>query len=169
MHKAKRALKNKYDMEKEIKKIMNKKWELLPKNLRNIKDGNYPGIYLLAFTYKNLKGKNVELKDIFYVGMTNARKGLTGRIQQFVNGIEKNTSHSAGMRFYEEYSNGIPFSESNQRKKFYLVSLGFECNVNKSNRKPNDLRIMGEICRLEYYIIALILEKTNKEPELNKK
>jgi hypothetical protein len=101
--------------------------------------------------------------------MTNARKGLTSRVQQFVNGIEKHTSHSAGMRFYKENSKSISFSECKHLEKFYIVSLGFKCDVNKLTRTPNDLRIMGEICRLEYYLLAYIKEITKSEPKLNKK
>jgi len=41
-------------MEENIQKILNKKWKPLLENYKNIEDGNYPGIYLLAFTDKNL-------------------------------------------------------------------------------------------------------------------
>ena len=101
--------------------------------------------------------------------MSNARKGLTSRVKQFLNGIEKNGSHSAGMRFYKENSNGIAFSECNHLGKCYIVSSTFKCDVHKLTRTPNDLRIMGDISRLEYEIIAHIKEVTNEEPKLNKK
>lgn len=156
-------------MEEYIRKILNKKWKPLIENYKNIEDGNYPGIYLLAFTDKNIEGEIVKPSDIYYVGMSNARKGLTSRVKQFLNGIEKNGSHSAGMRFYKENSNGKAFSESNHLEKFYIVSSTFKCDVNKLTRTPNDLRIMGDICKLEYEIIAHVKEVTNEEPELNKK
>jgi len=156
-------------MEENIQKILNKKWKPLLENYKNIEDGNYPGIYLLAFTDKNLEGEIVKPSDIYYVGMSNARKGLTSRVKQFLNGIEKNGSHSAGMRFYKENSNGIAFSECNHLGKFYIVSSTFKCDVHKLTRTPNDLRIMGDISRLEYEIIAHIKEVTNEEPKLNKK
>lgn len=156
-------------MKEEIQQILNKKWKPLLENSKNIEDGNYPGIYLLAFTDKNLEGETVKPSDIFYVGMSNARKGLTSRVQQFLNGIEKNGSHSAGMRFYKENSKGIAFSECNHLGKFYIVSSTFKCNVNKLTRTPNDLKIMGDVCRLEYYLLAHIKEITNSEPTLNKK
>ena len=156
-------------MEEEIQFILNKKWKPLLESFKNIEDGNYPGIYLLAFTDKNLEGEIVKPSDIFYVGMSNARKGITSRIQQFINGIEKNGSHSAGMRFYKENSKSIPFSKCSHLEKFYIVSLAFKCDVNKATRTPNDLRIMGDICQLEYYLLAHIKEITNEEPKLNKK
>jgi hypothetical protein len=156
-------------MEENIQKILNKKWKPLLENYKNIEDGNYPGIYLLAFTDKNLEGELVKPTDIYYVGMSNARKGLTSRVKQFLNGIEKNGSHSAGMRFYKENSNGIAFSECNHLGRFFIVSSTFKCDVHKLTRTPSDLRIMGDICRLEYEIIAHIKEATNEEPKLNKK
>ncbi|MDT0646948.1 hypothetical protein RM545_09615 [Zunongwangia sp. F260] len=156
-------------MKEKIQEILNKKWEPLLENYKNIEDGNYPGIYLLAFTHKDLNGQIVQPSDIFYVGMSNARKGLTSRVKQFLNGIEKNGSHSAGMRFYKENSKGIAFSDCNHLEKFYIVSLAFKCDVNKLTRTPKDLRIMGDICRLEYHLLAHIKEVTNAEPKLNKK
>lgn len=156
-------------MEEKIQQILGKKWKPLLENCKNIEEGNYPGIYLLAFSDRNLEGEVVKPSDIFYVGMSNARKGLTSRVQQFINGIEKNGSHSAGMRFYKENSKGIAFSECNHLEKFYIISSTFKCDVNKLSRTPNDLRIMGDICRLEYYLLAYIKEVTNTEPNLNKK
>jgi hypothetical protein len=156
-------------MEEEIQQILSKKWKPLLENSKNIEDGNYPGIYLLAFSDRNLEGEIVKSSDIFYVGMSNARKGLTSRVQQFINGIEKNGSHSAGMRFYKENSKGIAFSECNHLEKFFIVSSTFKCDVNKLTRTSNDLRIMGDICRLEYYLLAHIKEVINAEPNLNKK
>lgn len=156
-------------MEEQIQEILKQKWKPLIENLHNIDNGNYPGIYLLAFTEKDLDGKKVEANDVFYVSMSNARKGIKSRVKQFLNGIEKNGSHSAGMRFYKEHSKGIPFSNCNHREKFYIVSSTFECNVNKETRAPHDLRIMGDICRLEYYLLAHIREITKEEPQLNKK
>jgi len=156
-------------MEEKIQEILKKKWKPLLENYKKIDDGNYPGIYLLAFSEKNLEEEIVKPSDIFYVGMSNARKGLTSRVQQFINGIEKNGSHSAGMRFYKENSKSIAFSKCNHLENFYMVSLPFKCNVNKLTRTPNDLRIMGEVCLLEYYLLAHIKEITGSEPKLNKK
>lgn len=156
-------------MEKKIQKILNKKWKPLLEHYKKIEDGNYPGIYLLAFTEKNLAEEIVIPSDIFYVGMSNARKGLTSRIQQFINGIEKNGSHSAGMRFFKEISKGTAFSKCNHLENFYMVSLAFKCDVNKITRTSNDLKIMGDICQLEYYLLAHIKEITGSEPKLNKK
>ena len=156
-------------MKEAIQEILNKSWKPLLENYQNIENGNYPGIYLLAFTDKNLDNQKVEPGDIFYVGMSNARKGVKSRVKQFLNGIEKNGSHSAGMRFYKENSKGIAYSNCNHLEKFYIVSSTFKCDVDKRTRTPNDLKIMGDICKLEYYLLAYIKELTNAEPKLNKK
>ena len=71
--------------------------------------------------------------------------------------------------FFKENSNETAFSKCNHLEKFYIVSSAFKCDVHKLTRTPNDLRIMGDICKLEYDIIAYIKEVTNEEPELNKK
>lgn len=156
-------------MEEKIHEVLSKKWEPLLENYKSIENGNYPGVYLLAFTSENIEGKIVNPSDIYYVGMSNAKKGLISRVQQFVNGIEKNGSHSGGMRFFKEISKGVPYSKCNHQQKFYIVSLPFPCDVKKNSRTPNDLRIMGDICRFEYYLLAHIKELTNSEPILNKK
>ena len=120
-------------MEEEIQFILNKKWKPLLESFKNIEDGNYPGIYLLAFTDKNLEGEIVKPTDIFYVGMSNARKGITSRIQQFINGIEKNGSHSAGMRFYKENSKNaskrIRFSNQTTQRFMQKIVLVFYPNT----------------------------------------
>ena len=156
-------------MEEEIQKILAKRWHLLFDNLEKIENGQYPGVYLIAWTNENLSGQKIKLEDIFYVGMSNARKGLSSRLKQFINGVEKNNGHSAGMRFFKEYSNNVSYSQLGLDKIFYIVAYTFQCDVNKNTRTPKDLRIMGEICRLEYFLLAHIKEKIGKEPELNKK
>lgn len=156
-------------MEEEIQNIFGKRWQHLAENYNKIENGKYPGVYLIAWTDENLTGKKIKLKDIFYVGMSNARKGLSSRLKQFIDGIEKNNAHSAAMRFFKEYSGNKPFSKIKVHKQFYMVSSAFQCDVNKETRTPKDLRIMGEICRMEYFLLAHIKEKIAKEPELNKK
>jgi hypothetical protein len=156
-------------MEQEIQKLFKKRWQTLFDNFNKIEDGKYPGVYLIAWTEQNLSGQEIKLEDIFYVGMSNARKGLSSRLKQFIDGVEKNDGHSAGMRFFKQYSNNIPFSQMQLDKQFYIVTSTFECDVNKKTRTPKDLRIMGEICKLEYFLLAHIKEKIGKEPELNKK
>lgn len=51
----------------------------------------------------------------------------------------------------------------------FFVPLIFPCNVYKETRAAQDLRIVGEVAKLEYDSLAFIKEKTGRESELNKK
>ena len=156
-------------MEKLIQRLLSQKWVELQTGITFLQDGNYPGVYLLAYTDKDLKGEDIDLTDIFYVGMSNSRGGVKQRLKQFINGIEKDVPHSAGKRFREEYTNGIPFSRMKPQKTFFVASISIPCVVEKAKRTPKDLRKMGEVARLEYYVLAHIKEALKREPELNKK
>jgi len=124
---------------------------------------------MLAFSGKNLHNQSIDPSDIFYIGMTNAIGGINSRISQFLAAIECGKGHSAGNRFYERFCNLTAFSESNMNEKFYYITKFFSCNVSKLSRESKDLKIMGNICKLEYYLPAHVNDKTDKEPELNKK
>ena len=157
-------------MEKLIQSILTKTWiKLGNESLRSFQDRNLPGVYLLAWTDNEIENTRPKISDIFYVGMSNAKGGVKGRLKQFINGIEKNTSHSAGMRFFKEYCHNKPFSSTNSIKNFYFIPQCLKCNVTKEERTPNDLQTMGEVARLEYYLLAHIKENNKNEPELNKK
>ncbi|MES1181953.1 MAG: hypothetical protein ABUL44_04070 [Flavobacterium sp.] len=171
------------NLKEEIEKILEKEWKFfptLPGDSIDIEDGHQPGVYLIArtndseITKRKVKDR---LEDIFYVGMSNSLKGVAGRLNQFKNAIEKGKGHSGGNRFFKDgkYCNGVPFSKfepkSGKKEEFYVVSLTFKCIVSKESRKVEHLEIMGEICCLEYYLLAHIKHnrKDNQEPELNKK
>lgn len=151
----------------EINQLLNKTWEDLIKNIDSLEV--YPGVYILALTDEDLMGKPIDLNDIFYVGMTNAREGIKGRLNQFLYSIEKGKGHSGGNRFLKDYLHGISFSNSNFKKRFFVAYLCLPCNVEKKERSPEDLRKMGEVAKFEYEVLAYIKEKLNREPELNKK
>jgi hypothetical protein len=146
----------------------NNSWESLNnQNVNNIENGNWPGIYLFAFNKENLEDILITPEKVFYVGMSNAIRGVKSRINQFRFAIENGYRHSAGNRFYEEYCDNEPFSETNLNFGFYFKAKTFQCNVIKDTRSPKDLQTMGEICRLEYYLLAHIKECTHREPDLN--
>lgn len=155
-------------MNLKISELLDKKWTNLIENHGSLEKNKCPGVYILAFTDKDLEGKSINIEDIFYVGMTNSLGGVKQRLSQFIQGIKKSRSHSAGMRFFKEYSMGKPF-DSNQDKTFFVAFVSIPCKVNKSERTAEDLRKMGEVAKFEYDVLAYIKEKTGKEPELNKK
>lgn len=156
-------------IKKLITQLFNQKWRILHGDIDYIDFIDHPGVYLLAFSYKNLENTKIKISDVFYVGMSNSRGGVKQRLKRFINGLEKDDFHSAARRFYDEYANQKPFSKLKTKKKFYFAFISIPCEVSKDRRTPKDLRKMGDIAQLEYYILAYIKEKLDKEPDLNKK
>jgi hypothetical protein len=134
---------------------------------QRLEDGIYPGVYVLAYSDKALAGQPVEAEDIFYVGMSNA--SINQRLSQFIRGIEDGKHHSGAGRFFHEYAKRIPYSQLPNTKVFFVAFITIPCIVDKKSRKAQDLKKMGEVARLEFYILAHIKEKLLVEPELNKK
>jgi hypothetical protein len=153
----------------EISKLFSNKWKMLDSKTVKSIDSKNPGVYLIAWSDKNLSEKEPENSDIFYVGMSNAKGGVKSRLLQFLNGINTGKGHSAGNRFFTDYCKGKAYKDSNHSKKFYFVENTIVCNVNRKDRTADDLITMGEICLLEYSLLAHIKSKVGKEPELNKK
>ncbi|MDB4754896.1 hypothetical protein OAF80_00410 [bacterium] len=158
------------DYKKEVDDILTLKWiPLNRETIKDLKNGKYPGVYVLAISSENnITDKVVEMKDVFYIGMSNAKNGVKSRLKQFLLGVEKGTSHSAGMRFKKEKD------QKEWNSNFYFAAKGYECNVVKTtngdkSRGANDLRIMGDVAKLEYELLAIYKEVMNKEPDLNKK
>jgi hypothetical protein len=131
-------------------------------------DLKFPGVYLLAYTDGDIEGARVDVRDVFYVGMSNAAGGVNQRLKQFKAGIEKNGLHSGAMRFYRDYGHNRPFSETNTGKRFYFAPLTLPCMSEKAAAQPDDLRQMGHVTCLEYYAIAHVATQTGRKPALNK-
>jgi len=131
---------------------------------RNSLNGiKYPGIYCISISEKDLSGQNFEwISKITYVGMTNSKAGLKGRLKQFDNTIIGKTGHGGADRFRFKYENYQELVD-----KLYVSVCSFECDV-KSNT-PKDLRIMGEVAKFEYDCFAEYVEKFGDLPEFNNK
>lgn len=151
-----------------VEELLKKKWIKLD-NYKELPDSQDPGVYILAYTNKKLENADIKIEDIFYVGMSNSLGGVKQRLGQFINGIEKNIGHSAGMRFFKEYMKNSSFSKSKQKMNFFVASLSIPCEVSKDKRTSSDLLAMGEVAKFEYSVLAHIKEKLGKEPMLNKK
>jgi len=124
---------------------------------------NYPGVYALAVSAKDLSGTPFSLiEQIVYFGMTNSKDGLRGRLKQFDNTIIGKIGHGGAERFMHQWN----YSEL---RKMLYVSVNFiKCDV-KSN-KPQDLLRMGDVARFEYACFAAYIKKFNKGlPEFNDK
>ena len=155
-------------MRKEVLFIFQQTWKSLGE--LNTIENNFPGNYLIAWTHDNLKGKMVHASDVFYVGMSNARKGLKSRLKQFLEGTNgKSGIHSGGYRFFVNYQSTSELKLENLNKSFYFVEYRFSCNVHKDSRTAANLLVMGKVCLFEFELLAYIKDVTGKEPILNKK
>lgn len=151
-----------------VSKLFRLKWKALHGEQFADASLRYPGVYLLAYTAKQLGGTAIVEKDILYVGMSNAESGVKARLKQFRRGLETYGYHSGAMRFYREYQKNVPWSKLKKRKTFFYVALPIECTSEKAILTPSDLRALGHVSCLEYYAIARIREKTKRMPPLNK-
>jgi hypothetical protein len=130
----------------------------------------YPDEQILGHSVKeDLMGQPVREEEIFYVGVSHA--GVRKRLRQFVNGIEDGGHHSGAMRFFHAVANGTPYSLFEQRKPFFVASISVPSTALKAARSPMDLRKMGVVAQLEWYVLARVKEQTQakQEPWLNKK
>ena len=153
-----------------LERLLSKKWTKLPTHRPSIEQGECPGVYLLAFTLEHLAGQKIKLCDVFYVGMSNARRGVNGRLKKFADAIEgKPAKHVAGKRFFKNWCKGITYSQLPCDKQFFVTGIPVPCQVKKAERGPEDLRKMGNVAALEYYVLAAVEEKTGSEPRSNKK
>jgi hypothetical protein len=127
----------------------------------------FPGAYILAYSEAELDGAAVAAQDVLYVGMSNAAGGVRHRLKQFLDGIEKKRQHSGAMRFYREYCGDQPFSKAKTGKQLYFAAVTVPCVSNKVTATAGDLRLMGLVACLEYYVIAHVVEVAGRRPPLN--
>jgi len=123
----------------------------------------YPGIYCISISETDLSEQNFYwISQISYIGMTNSKAGLKGRLKQSDNTIIGKTGHGGADRFRFKYENYQDLVD-----KLYVLVCSFECNV-KSDA-PKDLRIMGEVAKFEYYCFAEYVAKFGELLEFNNK
>ncbi len=133
------------------------------KDRNSLKGIDNPGIYCIAISDEVLSGKTFKWSvDIKYIGMTNSKTGLKGRLQQFDNTIIGKTGHGGADRFrykHQDYEKLI--------SKLYVSVQFFDCDVASNN--PNNLLIMGDVARFEYVCFAEFVKKFGNLPEFNDK
>lgn len=124
---------------------------------------NFPGIYVCAVTNRDISGNKFGwLPEVAYIGMTNSKAGLKGRLKQFDNTIIGKTGHGGADRFrykYQDYEKLV--------KSLFVAVSYFECSV--ISEDPNDLRVMGEVAKFEYDCFAYFKERYKTLPEFNQK
>jgi hypothetical protein len=150
---------------REAEQICKEKWKILTKKGIDAIKHKDPGVYVISWSKIDLNNKCVTCEEVYYIGMSNAKAGVRGRLKQFWNGITNGVGHSAGNRWKENNGKYNP----KDKKKFYFSYILYKCIVNKKDRTPNDLRIMGNVTKLEYELMALYKENMDKEPKGNKK
>jgi len=120
------------ELDGRLRELFGKRWKILGKEQLE-KEPIHPGVYLLAYTNRNLAGKRVDIRDVFYVGMSTT--SLRARLTQFWDGIKDGGHHSAEARFYKIWSEG-PFNSKTAQNRFYVADLPVECEAVKGLRSP---------------------------------
>lgn len=141
-------------------------------NLPNI---DMPGVYAIAVSDTDISGKEFSyIKNIAYFGMTNAKKGLKGRLKAFDNTIKNKTGHGGAARFRFEYINKKLLDDNTLERqtlendllnKLYVAVSPFNCDVTTHEEK--DLRIMGEVAKAEYDCFADYVKFFGQLPQFN--
>lgn len=121
----------------------------------------YPGIYIICHSEVDIEGSPFEWnEDIIYIGMTNSKQGLRGRLKQFDNTIRGKSGHGGADRVIFKYKD-IPSLVEN----LFVAVQYFECDV--KSKQVEDLLVMGEVARFEYVCFAEYVKRYNRLPEFN--
>jgi hypothetical protein len=126
----------------------------------------FPGIYVVAISKDDISETEFSIrKEIIYVGMSNAVKGLEGRLKNFDNTIQylvKPSQHGGADRVRYKHQN-----YKSLVKKLYVSLRHFPCYP--ANETATDLRTMGKVANAEYQCMAQCVEELGALPEFNRK
>lgn len=126
----------------------------------------FPGIYVVAISKKDISGKEFSIcKEIVYVGMSNAVKGLEGRLKNFDNTIQyldKPSQHGGADRVRNKHQKYKALE-----KNLYVSLRHFPCFP--ANETAADLRTMGKVANAEYQCMAQYVDEFDELPEFNRK
>jgi hypothetical protein len=155
-------------MKQYIERLMAGTWTDLhgPDALRG-RDLSDPGVYVIAYSGRDLGGLSIDPEDVLYVGMSNNGNGVQDRLHQFMQGLEGTGKHSGARRMYRDYHGGRPYSQMATSGRIFFAAVTLPCNSHKRTATADDYRAMGEVANLEYAVIAHLMERTGRKPELN--
>ena len=123
----------------------------------------YPGVYVCALGPATDDDKSFSWRnDIVYIGMTNAKAGLRGRLEQFDSSWTGAPKHGGADRVRYKYQDYNALLEL-----LFVAVAPSDCVV--TSNKPSDLRVMAEVAKFEYDCMALFVEKYGELPEFNNK
>ena len=131
---------------------------------RALSDIACPGVYVIAHSKRDLAGQSFEwVREIIYIGMTNAISGLRGRLGQFDDTISRRrTSHGGADRVRFKHRDYDAFSAA-----LYVAVAPIKCNP--ASNLAIDLRKMGKVANLEFQCFAEYVESFGHLPEFNDK
>lgn len=126
----------------------------------------FPGIYVVAISKDDISETAFSIrKEIIYVGMSNAVKGLEGRLKNFDNTIQyldKPSQHGGADRVRYKHQNYKVLV-----KRLYVSLRHYTCFP--ANETATDLRTMGKVANAEYQCMAQCVEILGALPEFNRK
>ena len=135
--------------------------------IQKLRDGQCPGVYVLAYSEKNLVGKPVRETDVFYAGMT-CEGGLSARLEQFRLGTLGRIAHSGATRFFRFWLKRKRY-RPNSSPRLYLAYVPIKCETVKGWRNADDICNLSRVVELELATIARVKRAIGHEPLLNKK
>lgn len=126
---------------------------------------NYPGLYLIAISEKNLNGKNSKLEDADYIGKTVSKGGLKKRWYQFNQTIRGKEGHSGGKTILKSF--GKTYEQWGNENQLFVAGFGLDSiNLNQYTSESN-LIIFGQIAYLEYYAFSKYFKFHGKLPKFH--
>src|SRR5574338_694090 len=118
------------------------KWD----DRQTIPGRQFAGIYLISLSEKNLEGTLPQFADVSYIGMTNSRRGLAGRIGQFWQGIRGiRGRHAGGDNVYEHLGH---YNEWSNKYRIFVAVMPVEFDLETCD--PDVLIHKGVVAFLEY-------------------
>ena len=123
----------------------------------------WPGVYVIARSRVPMTGRRFSwCREIIYVGMTNSRTGLAGRLNQFDRTLAGGTGHGGAHRVRYRHPDFALLSP-----KLYVAAAAFPCDVNSN--APRDLLTMGAVASFEYECWAAFVKRFGHLPQFNHK
>lgn len=112
-----------------------------------------PGVYAIAISAGSLTGLRFTWrKDVVYVGMTNSKAGLKGRLRQFDITMAGRLAHGGADRVRLKHDSYDAF-----RKRSFVAVAPFACDPTSNSAR--DLRIMGDVARFEFQCLAAFVDR----------
>ena len=135
------------------------KWE----NRKSMDGLSFPGIYILCLSVPDISCQPfLWSESIIYIGMTNSKAGLSGRLKQFDNTIIGKEGHGGADRVRYKHRNYEKLINT-----LYISTRSFPCDITRED--PEDLRIMGDVSKHEYDCFAEFKSQYSRLPEFNDK